>query len=249
MLAAMGLLRIRFSRRVSRRGQPRGLVAALSSTLSVALLAGGCASVRLDAPVPAAVPAPALSAEQRYPAPQPRAELPSLEVSGQELPPAQASAVALPAGADAAPLAAPPAVPAVPSATMAAQPVPASAPTPAAAPAPVSAATPAPAPAAAAPSSPQRGDRMPADPRDASPLAAGRWSVQVGVFAVPENADALRLRLIERDPTLPADGVRMLTRNGRTHVLVGNLPDKPTAEKLATLLKRRLQQDVVLFRW
>ncbi|MDZ7653797.1 MAG: SPOR domain-containing protein [Burkholderiaceae bacterium] len=80
---------------------------------------------------------------------------------------------------------------------------------------------------------------------------AGRWSVQVGVFAVARNAEAARSRTAERlaDAGIAGTSVRTVERDGRTHVVVGALPDRAGAQQLAARLRTVLQQDVVLFRW
>jgi cell division protein FtsN len=82
-------------------------------------------------------------------------------------------------------------------------------------------------------------------------LAAGHWSVQVGVFAVARNAENARARTAERlaDAGIAGTSVRTVERDGRTYVVVGALPDRAGAQQLAARLRTVLQQDVVLFRW
>ncbi|GAB4466398.1 MAG: hypothetical protein OHK0044_06170 [Burkholderiaceae bacterium] len=83
----------------------------------------------------------------------------------------------------------------------------------------------------------------------APPLAPGRWAVQVGVFAVPANADAVRARvaakIAQSDLAVP---VRVERIGDRSHVLVGDLPDRAAAQALAARLRRVLAQDVVILR-
>jgi cell division protein FtsN len=75
--------------------------------------------------------------------------------------------------------------------------------------------------------------------------------VQVGVFAVARNAETARARTAERlaDAGIAGTSVRTVERQGRTHVVVGALPDRAGAQQLAARLRSVLQQDVVLFRW
>jgi len=80
----------------------------------------------------------------------------------------------------------------------------------------------------------------------------GRWSVQVGVFAIADNAEAVRKHiaslLAERAADLPlSDRTPQLERRGTmTAVLVGSLADRNGAETLADRLRSALRQDVVL---
>ena len=80
----------------------------------------------------------------------------------------------------------------------------------------------------------------------------GRWSVQVGVFAIVDNAEAVRKRvaslLAERAADLPlSDRTPQLERRGTmTAVLVGSQADRNGAEVLADRLRGALRQDVVL---
>jgi cell division protein FtsN len=75
--------------------------------------------------------------------------------------------------------------------------------------------------------------------------------VQVGVFAVARNAETARARTAERlaGAGIAGTSVRTVERDGRTHVVVGVLPDRAGAQQLAVRLRTVLQQDVVLFRW
>lgn len=222
---------------------PQRALRALCAAATTALVASGCSSVRLDPPAPARTPAPAATPtdSERYPAPQPRVwtqppvdtPLPALALDPP--PAAQPAAVAVPAPAEAAPIAAAPAVQATATAPAAAASASPAAATP-------SAAAPAAQPnaAPAAPRAPTPAARRSAD------LPPGRWSVQVGVFAVPANAETLRERVAQR---LPGTTVRTVQRDARVHVLAGDAPDRAAAERLAQQLRTALQQDVVLFRW
>jgi cell division protein FtsN len=110
-------------------------------------------------------------------------------------------------------------------------------------------------PAARAPAPVTVSPFAPAPPTPAASAApsqaAGRWSVQVGVFAVARNAESARARTAERlaDAGIAGASVRTVERDGRTYVVVGALPDRTGAQQLATRLRSVLQQDVVLFRW
>jgi hypothetical protein len=222
---------------------PQRALRALCVAATSALVASGCSSVRLDPPAPAVAPTPAATPTdiERYPAPQPRVwtqppvdtPLPAL---AREAPlTAQPAAVAVPALADAAPIAATPAVQA-----------PAPAPAPAAS-ASTAAATPSAAMPTAQPTAAAAAPRPPTGAaRPSVDLPPGRWSVQVGVFAIAANAETLRERVAQR---LPGTAVRTVQRNARVHVLAGDAPDRATAERLAQQLRTALQQDVVLFRW
>lgn len=102
-----------------------------------------------------------------------------------------------------------------------------------------------------------------AEPRIAAPVAiigepessrvvpAGRWAVQVGVFAVARNADTIRARVDQQLGGAELDASERVTevvqRDGRAHVLVGDLQDRAAAQKLAARLRSVLNQDVVLF--
>lgn len=70
------------------------------------------------------------------------------------------------------------------------------------------------------------------------------------MFAVEGNAAALRSRVMQRlADQAPALPVHAAQRDGRTHVLVGDVPDRASAMQLAARLRTLLQQDTVLFRW
>jgi hypothetical protein len=85
-----------------------------------------------------------------------------------------------------------------------------------------------------------------------APLAPGRWSVQVGVFAVPANAQKDRVRVESRlaqSDIAPAQRIVRVERIAdRSHVLVGDLPDRAAVQALAAQLRRLLRQDVVVLR-
>jgi rare lipoprotein A len=87
----------------------------------------------------------------------------------------------------------------------------------------------------------------PAAPGD--DLRAGRYSVQVATFAVESNAQTLRDRVAGQVKSAGiAAPVRVINRNARAVVAVGDLPDKAAADALAEQLRRTLNQDVVVFR-
>lgn len=85
-----------------------------------------------------------------------------------------------------------------------------------------------------------------------APPAPGRWTAQVGVFAVAANAERDRARVAARlaSADLPAAQrvVRVEHIGSRSHVLVGDLPDRDAALALAAQLRRALNQDVVVLR-
>ncbi len=86
----------------------------------------------------------------------------------------------------------------------------------------------------------------------ATALATGRFAVQVGVFLVESNAQAIRTRTLAKlaaDQTLnDSDKVVHVVRKGeRTHVVVGDVADRNSAEFLAARLRVLLGQDVVVF--
>lgn len=120
-----------------------------------------------------------------------------------------------------------------------------------AAPVDVPAPPPAPAPlaATAGPAAPAPAAAQPGPITALPPLAPGRWAVQVGVFAVPANAEAVRARvatkLARSDLAVP---LRVERVGDRSHVLVGDLPDRAAAQGLAERLRRLLGQDVVILR-
>jgi len=220
----------------------RFLLAALASgsAAAVALMASGCTSVRLEPPP---VASPPVSDAERYPAPRPRQPPPALvESPPLPIPPPRAvvevPAIEMPAASTVAPLPPAPAPPA---------PAPPAPTPPALAPPASAAATTAARPAArtAPPASSARAV--------AAAPAPGRWSVQVGVFAVARNADVLRARverrLAESGFNPPDSTVRTEPRDSRVHVLVGDRADRAGAQQLAGRLRTTLQQDVVLFRW
>jgi hypothetical protein len=202
------------------------------AALAVLLLGSACTSVRL-APPPAA-PAPPSDVD-RYPAPRQR-EPPPAPIESPPPPSAVAPPLTLPAGAAAVPLP-PPDAPAV-----VAQASPPSSP----------AITAASSPRVAAPAAHPAPGSTPAD-GGATALAPGRWSVQVGVFSVPQNAETIRARVEQRLNGAAIDAahaaVRTARRDGLVHVLVGNLPDRQSAQRFAVHVRSLLQQDVVLFRW
>ncbi len=104
---------------------------------------------------------------------------------------------------------------------------------------------------------PQPGAAPPAPAvQGAAPVTAvaaqARWVVQVGVFAVPANAQKVRARVESRlaqSALAPAQRVVRVERIGdRSHVLVGDLPDRAAAQALAAQLRSVLNQDVVVLR-
>jgi rare lipoprotein A len=132
-----------------------------------------------------------------------------------------------------APSSLPSAVPGVPAGPMAAGPLPPGA-------------VAAPAAAAAAPSAAAR-SAVPAPAGD--DLRAGRFSVQVATFAVESNAQTLRDRVAGQIKSAGISApVRVINRNARAVVAVGDLPDKAAADALAAQLRTTLNQDVVVFR-
>lgn len=212
------------------------------ASLAVIALLPACATVALNAPPPApaaasAPPSVPLTDVDRYPPPRPR-DPPAAPVESPALPALQVEAP-----------------PVAPPTAAAPQPLP---PPAATAVAPMSAAPPADVPAAG-PAARASAPVMPpavaassvaaSDPAPAS--AAGRWSVQVGVYAVARNAESARARTAQRlaDAGIAGTSVRTVERDGRTHVVVGALPDRAGAQQLAARLRIVLQQDVVLFRW
>lgn len=166
------------------------------------------------------------------------------------------------------------AAPAAPPAPRAAAPAPAPTPAPAAvaAPPPAAAAAPVtppvvsppvavpPVPMAAAPVAPaapvaQASPRTPltgvVPPRAVADMAPGSYAVQVGVFMTPTSAEATRARVTTQ--LLAAqigegDTTRVLVRDKRHHVLVGELASQSDAEQLADAVRKALRQDVVIFR-
>lgn len=91
-----------------------------------------------------------------------------------------------------------------------------------------------------------------AAPLSPAPLAPGRWAVQVGVFAVAANAERDRARVAARLASADLASAQRVVRveriGSRSHVLVGDLPDRDAAQALAAQLRRALNQDVVVLR-
>jgi rare lipoprotein A len=202
------------------------------------------ASVLAPAPVAAAMPVPA----------------PAAAVAAQPLPPgsravaapaAPAPAPAPTAAAYAQPMAAvpyPPAIGPVPPG-MAGGALPSAVPGVAAGPmasGPMPPGSPVPVAAAAATGAAARA-AAPAAPSD--DLRSGRFSVQVATFAVESNAQTLRDRVAGQVKSAGINApVRVISRNSRAVVAVGDLADKASADALADQLRRTLNQDVVVFR-
>jgi hypothetical protein len=214
---------------------PPSVTRSLLAGFAVVTLLPACSSVPSATTSPPVPAAPVQSDEERYPPPRTR-----------EPPPAPIESGALPVARS--PAAAPPSTSA-PSARLPA-PKPMPPPTPPAKATPV----PSPAPSAGAtPTTQQAAKRPVPTPADVSDVAPGRWSVQVGVFAVAQNAQTLRTRVETRlnAAALPRGeaAVRTVSRDGRTHVVVGDLADRASAQRMAAQLRDILQQDVVLFRW
>jgi rare lipoprotein A len=200
------------------------------------------ASVLAPAPVAAAMPVPA----------------PAAAVAAQPLPPGS-RAVAAPAAPAPAPTAAayaqpmaavpyPPAIGPVPPG-MAGGALPSAVPGVAAGPmasGPMPPGSPVPVAAAAATGAAARA-AAPAAPSD--DLRSGRFSVQVATFAVESNAQTLRDRVAGQVKSAGINApVRVISRNSRAVVAVGDLADKASADALADQLRRTLNQDVVVFR-
>jgi cell division septation protein DedD len=89
---------------------------------------------------------------------------------------------------------------------------------------------------------------------DASALAGGPWSVQLGAFDVAANADALRDRvaLLLSGPEaadLPeaARSPRVQRDGGVYRVLIGAIVDRNTAQRLGERIERILGRDTALF--
>lgn len=73
--------------------------------------------------------------------------------------------------------------------------------------------------------------------------------MQVGVFAVPANAQAVRLRVAQRLAKAGLGIEPRIERVGdREHVLVGELSDRAAAQALAAQLRQLLGHDVVILR-
>lgn len=81
-----------------------------------------------------------------------------------------------------------------------------------------------------------------------------RWSVQVGVFAVEDNAKTLRERVAAQlaaalaDAPLSERTPRVERRGNRHFVLVGNVADRNAAAALAARVRAALGHDVVVVR-
>ena len=88
-------------------------------------------------------------------------------------------------------------------------------------------------------------------PKAAGDLAPGRYAVQVAVFMTAAFAETRRSRLVEQllaNAMPEADATRVVARDDRHFVLVGDLADRGQAEALAARLRSALRQDVVIFR-
>lgn len=222
---------------------------AVAMAVAITIACAGCSSVRLDAPTVVTAPA-APRDDQRYPAPQPRVWTQPPVETALPAPTEIAAQVAPVPAADPAPLA--PMTDAAPADRAPTSTSAATAPATSAAAASTAAVTASGAASANASASASdaasRASTPGGDARVASATlpAAGRWSVQVGVFAVAANADALRARVAAR---LPDATVRTVRRDARVHVLVGEAADRAAAQQLAQQLRTSLRQDVVLFRW
>lgn len=218
-----------------------------------ATTAGAPAAAAAPAPVPAAAaagtasgpasaaPPPATSFRRRL-RDAPAAPPPAAAVPPPAAVPAPPAAAAPPA-AVAAPVATAPS----PAAPVALPPAPPPAPLPAPAPVPVPVPPPAVAPVAAVATAPAT---APA-PSAASELAPGHHAVQVGVFMTPASAESQRSRVAAqlRAAALPeAEATRVLRRDDRYYVLVGDLVERAQAEALAAQVRQALQRDVLIFR-
>lgn len=229
--------------RRSARAATRAASLRLAGALCASLLLSACGTVEwvktrfvepnASAPAPSAHDAtPKAEAPAVAPAPPPasqRAPLPPASRPITESTPQQTTKLAPPAQVAAAPAQpAPVAAPAAPPTARAAQPRAARA-----------AAAPAPRVALAAPAA--SGD-----------LAPGRWAVQVGVFFVANSAEAVRARVAAQlaQSDIPADSraTRVVRRDKRYFVVVGDAADQGAAQALAGQVRAALKQDVVLFR-
>jgi cell division protein FtsN len=199
------------------------------ATACVALLLSSCGTVewvktRFVEPT-ASAPAPVASGaavQRAAPAPAPKAE------------------------------AAAPAAPAVPQPPPPppARPIPESAPQQAA---PLPPMQPAPAPPAPAAVAAQPAPRVAlAAPAAVGDLAPGRWAVQVGVFFGANPAEAVRARvaaqLAQSDVPAESRATRVIKRDNKYFVVVGEAADQRAAEALANRVRAALKQDVALFR-
>lgn len=223
------------------RGATRAGSLRLAAALCASLLLSACGTVewvktRFVEPN-ASAPAPSTggSVSQRAtPAPAPKVEAPAAAAAAPAPPPAT-RAIAEGAPQQTAPLAPPPAR----AAAAPTQPAPAPA-------APVVQPSPAP---VAVPPAPRVALAAPAASGD---LAAGRWAVQVGVFYVANSAEAVRARVAAQlaQSDIPADSraTRVVRRDNKYFVVVGEAADQGAAEALASRVRAALKQDVVLFR-
>lgn len=223
----------------SARGATRAGSLRVAGALCASLLLSACGTVewvktRFVEPV-ASAPAPSTSgsvSQRATPAPAPKVEAPAAA------PPAT-RAIAESTPQQTAPLA--------PSAQVAAAPAPA-APVVQAPPVPV-AVPPAPRATAAPAPAPRMALAAPAASGD---LAPGRWAVQVGVFFVANSAEAVRARVAAQlaQSDVPADSraTRVVRRDNKYFVVVGEAADQGAAEALASRVRAALKQDVVLFR-
>jgi rare lipoprotein A len=107
---------------------------------------------------------------------------------------------------------------------------------------------------AAAPQAAPAATRKPAPAKPAPTQASGRWSVQVGVFAVAETADSVRRAVADKLAAGAADlpeaerTPRVELRGARHLVLVGDSADRAEIDALAERVKATLRQDVVVLR-
>jgi cell division protein FtsN len=88
-------------------------------------------------------------------------------------------------------------------------------------------------------------------PKATADLAPGQWAVQVAVFMTPASAEAQRGRVATqlRAASMPeSESTRIVKREDRYFVVVGNVADRAQAEALASQLRTTLQRDVVVFR-
>jgi len=87
-----------------------------------------------------------------------------------------------------------------------------------------------------------------------SPIAPGRYTVQVGAFAVAANAETTRDRINARLAAAgaqlqPGERLAQVVRIGdRSYVLIGESADRAGAEEMAARLRRALNQDVAVIR-
>jgi hypothetical protein len=208
------------------REAPRAAALRLAGAFLAALLLASCAAVewvktRFVEPA-ASAPAPSMSsaAAQRA-APAPKAD------------------------------AAAPAAPAVPQPPPPARPIAESTPQQVAPLPPAQAAAPAPPPPAAVAAQPAPRVTL-AAPAAGGDLAPGRWAVQVGVFYGANSAEAVRARVAARLGQSDLDPesriTRVIKRDNRYFVVVGEAADQRAAEALANRVRVALKQDVALFR-